>query len=128
MDLAQDNDVVHTLTPDRSEQPFDKAILPRRGRCGRLVPDAHGAHSARDDATSRDPGSGNAEPHPREMPRLFDVPPIPAVGCAVTLIHTRSLRIDQTKTESWSASTSTITPELHVDEIIVEVAKNAGPL
>src|ERR1700704_4256972 len=50
MYLAQHNDVVHTLTPDRSDQPFGKAILPRRGRCGRLVPDAHGARSARDDA------------------------------------------------------------------------------
>src|ERR1700726_2850545 len=36
--------------PDRSDQPFGKAILPRQGRCGRLVPDAHGAQSARDDA------------------------------------------------------------------------------
>src|SRR5271169_1988470 len=50
MHLAQDNDVVDTLTPDRSDQPFGKAILPRRGRCGRLVSDAHGAQSARDDA------------------------------------------------------------------------------
>src|SRR5271156_2571082 len=50
MPLAQDNDVVHTLTPDRSDQPFHKAILPRRGWCGRLVPDAHGAQSTRDDA------------------------------------------------------------------------------
>src|ERR1700683_5759974 len=50
MRLAQDNDVVHTLTPDRSDQPFGKAILPRRGWCGRLVPDAHGAQSACDDA------------------------------------------------------------------------------
>src|SRR5258708_30564590 len=50
MRLAQDNDVVHTFTPDRSDQPFDKAILPRRGWCGRPVPDAHGAQSARDDA------------------------------------------------------------------------------
>src|ERR1700730_141596 len=50
MHLAQDNDVVHTLTPDRSDQPFHKAILQRRGWCGRLVPDAHGAQSARDDA------------------------------------------------------------------------------
>src|SRR5260221_7020736 len=50
MHLAQDNDVVHTLTPDRSDQPFRKAILPRRGWCGGLVPDAHGAQSAGDDA------------------------------------------------------------------------------
>src|SRR6202042_1732152 len=51
MGLAQDNDVVQTLTPDRSDQPFGKAILPRRGRCGRLVPDAHGAQSTCDDGT-----------------------------------------------------------------------------
>ena len=31
MRLAQDNDVVQTLTPDRSDQPFGKAILPGRG-------------------------------------------------------------------------------------------------
>src|ERR1700686_54162 len=50
MHLAQDNDVVHTFTSDRSDQPFGNAILPGRGWCGRLVPDAHGAQSARDDA------------------------------------------------------------------------------
>jgi hypothetical protein len=46
MNLTQDNDVVHTLAPDRSDQPFGKAILPRRGWCGGLVPDAHGAQPA----------------------------------------------------------------------------------
>src|ERR1700694_3078429 len=50
MDLAQDNDVVHALTPDRSDQPFGKAVLPGRGWRGRLVPNAHGAQSACDDA------------------------------------------------------------------------------
>src|SRR3984893_9979153 len=50
MRLAQDNDVVHTSPPDRSDQPFGKAILPSRGWCCRLVPNAHGAQSARDDA------------------------------------------------------------------------------
>src|SRR5260370_42512392 len=50
MHLAQDNDVVHTLAPDRSDQTFDNAILPGRGWCGRLVPDTHGAQSARDNA------------------------------------------------------------------------------
>src|SRR6202140_3158429 len=50
MHLAQDDDVVHTFAPARSDQPFGKAILPGRGWCGRLVPDAHGAQSARDDA------------------------------------------------------------------------------
>src|SRR5258705_881853 len=50
MSLAQDNDVVQALAPDRSDQPFGKAVLPGRGWCGRLVPDADGAQSARDDA------------------------------------------------------------------------------
>src|SRR5258705_2843242 len=49
MHLAQDNDVVYTLTPDRSDQPFGKAVLPGRGWRGRLVPDANGAQSACDD-------------------------------------------------------------------------------
>jgi hypothetical protein len=49
MRLTQNNDVVHAFTPDRSDQPFDKAILPRRGGCSGLVPDAHGTQSARDD-------------------------------------------------------------------------------
>src|SRR3981189_429039 len=50
MHLAQDNDVVYTLTPDRSDQPFGKAVLPGRGWRCRSVPDAHGAQSACDDA------------------------------------------------------------------------------
>jgi hypothetical protein len=37
------------LAPDRSDQPFGKAILPGRGWSSRLVPDAHGAQSACDD-------------------------------------------------------------------------------
>ena len=49
MRLAQDDEMVHTLAPDRSDQRFGKAILPRRGWCSRLVPDAHGAQSACDD-------------------------------------------------------------------------------
>src|SRR3984893_17382034 len=50
MCLARDNDVVHTFTPDRSDQPFDEAILPGRGRCDRPVPNAHGTQSTRDNA------------------------------------------------------------------------------
>src|SRR6478672_1967794 len=49
MSLTRDNDVVQTLAPDRSYQPFGKAILPRRGRCNRLVSNAHGSQSACDD-------------------------------------------------------------------------------
>src|ERR1700730_3558301 len=51
MRLAQDNDVVHTFTPDRSDQPFGKSILPGRRWCNGPIPDAHGAQSAHDDAT-----------------------------------------------------------------------------
>src|ERR1700738_3552661 len=50
MRLAQDNHMIAALAPDRSDQPFGKAILQRRAWCDRFVPDAHGAQSARDDA------------------------------------------------------------------------------
>ncbi len=50
MQLAEHDNVVKTFPPDRSDQPFGKSILPGRGWCGRLVPDAHGAQSACDDA------------------------------------------------------------------------------
>src|SRR5260221_8487473 len=74
MRLAQDNDVVQTLTPDRSDQPFGKAILPGRGWCGRLVPDAHGAQTAGDDAAIdtipiADGGGGSLIP--RKRPRYL---------------------------------------------------------
>src|ERR1700726_5005744 len=50
MRFAQDDEMVNTLAPDRSDQPFGKAILTRRSWCGRPVPNAPGAQSARDDA------------------------------------------------------------------------------
>jgi hypothetical protein len=34
--LAQGNDVVQTLAPKRSDQPFGKAILPRRSEAGAI--------------------------------------------------------------------------------------------
>jgi hypothetical protein len=37
MHLAQDNDMVHTFTPGRSDQPLGKTILPGRGQCSRLA-------------------------------------------------------------------------------------------
>ncbi len=42
--------MIDALAPDRSDQPFGKAILPRRGWRSRPVPDAHGAKSACDNA------------------------------------------------------------------------------
>src|SRR6202048_1329977 len=50
MRLTKNDDMIQALAADRTDQPFGKAILPRRGWCDRLVPDAHGAQSARDDA------------------------------------------------------------------------------
>jgi hypothetical protein len=38
--LAQDDNMIQALTPDRSDQPFSNPILPRRGQCNRLVADA----------------------------------------------------------------------------------------
>src|ERR1700737_1621711 len=59
MFLAQNNDVVQTLAPDRSDQPFGKAVLPRRGQCNWLISDTHGTQSARDDsAVDSIPSSG----------------------------------------------------------------------
>src|SRR6202008_1593724 len=49
MFLAQNDDMVQTLAPDRSDQPFGKAVLPGGGRCNRLVADTHGTQSACDD-------------------------------------------------------------------------------
>ena len=63
MRLAQDDKMVHALAPDRSDQPFGKAILSRRRRCNGLVPDAHGANSARDD------GAVDSIPIPNEVLR-----------------------------------------------------------
>src|SRR5258708_12926659 len=98
MHLAQDNDVVHTFTPDRSDQPFGKAILPRRGWCGRLVPDAHGAQSARDDAAI-DPVAIADEVVRNLIPRKR----LRYLTCnrfAVTLIQMRSLRSNRTMTKA----------------------------
>lgn len=37
MSLTQNNEVVHALAPDRSDQPFGASILPRRKTCQGLV-------------------------------------------------------------------------------------------
>src|SRR6266566_6533267 len=50
MRLTKNEDMIQALTPDRSDQSFGKAVLPGRGWRGRLVPDAHGAQSACNDA------------------------------------------------------------------------------
>ena len=39
--LAKDHDVIQTLSTDRAGQPLRMAILPRRSRRNRVIPDAH---------------------------------------------------------------------------------------
>jgi hypothetical protein len=43
--------MIHTLTPDRFDQPFRKTVLPGRDWGNWLISDAHGAKSARDNGT-----------------------------------------------------------------------------
>src|SRR5262249_13642549 len=49
MSFAPDDEMIETLAPDRSDQPFSEAILPRRTWCDGLVPYAHGMQTAGDD-------------------------------------------------------------------------------
>jgi hypothetical protein len=81
MRLAQDNDVVHTFTPERAVQPFSKAILPRRGWRNGLIADAHGTQSACDDGAA-DPIAVTDHVAWRFIPRecLCDLAPSPFRG------------------------------------------------
>src|SRR5450756_2724593 len=49
MRLTENDDMIQALAADRPDQPFGKAILPRRGWCNWLVPNAHSAQSTCDD-------------------------------------------------------------------------------
>jgi hypothetical protein len=102
MRLAQDDEMVHALAPDRSDQPFGKAIRPRRGRCGRLVPHAHGAQSACDDGAVDPIPIANEVLRgiiPRKCFRYLTRNPF-GLGFVVTLIQTRSLRSSRTMTKA----------------------------
>src|ERR1700757_3961002 len=102
MRLAEDNDVVQTLTPDRSDQPFGKPVLPGRGRCNRFVPDAHGTQSACDDRTVDAitvPDHVARSLVPGECLRDLSRDPIGGWIC-MTLIQTRSLRPSRTMTKA----------------------------
>ena len=49
MSLAQDDEVIEALAPNRSDRPFSEAILPRCQGRYRFVPDAHSTNSAQGD-------------------------------------------------------------------------------
>jgi hypothetical protein len=83
MHLAQDNDVVHTLTPDRSDQPFGKAILPGRGWCG----SARSGRQRFEDVC--DPGSGVGFATAQRTPASSDK----SVGSCLFPLRTASLPI-----------------------------------
>src|SRR5260370_14515400 len=54
--FTHDHNMVEALPPDRSDKPFDIAILPRRAGCGRIVTDPHSYQSAMNDCPVR-PGA-----------------------------------------------------------------------
>src|ERR1019366_787018 len=49
MRLTKNDYMIQALAADRPDQPFGKAILPRRGWRGRFVSNAHSAQSTCDD-------------------------------------------------------------------------------
>jgi hypothetical protein len=91
MGLAQDQDMVEALSPDRADEPFNGSVLPGRARRSWSVPDAHGSKTSRYHIAIRSISV------PNEVLRCL----IPeeglviwraiqsAVGLAVTLIQTR---------------------------------------
>jgi len=48
MSLLRRHDMVETLASDRSDQPFNMPVLPRRAWRDRPISDAHGSHPAGD--------------------------------------------------------------------------------
>ena len=46
MRLAEHDEVVERFATDRSDEPLDVAVLPRRAWCGRVISDPHGTNAA----------------------------------------------------------------------------------
>src|ERR1700721_2170617 len=112
MSLTQNDDMIQALGADPPDQPFGKAVLPRRSRCGRLVPDAHGAQSARDNAAI-DPVAIADEVMRSLIPRkclryLTGNPCCRRVGCDVDPDEVSAVEpdddegIEQVETDSWN--------------------------
>ena len=45
MPLAEDNDMVKAIPPDRTDEPLRMSVLPWRSWCDRPVPNAHRANA-----------------------------------------------------------------------------------
>ena len=44
--LAEHDKVVERFATNRSDEPFDVAVLPRRARCRKVISDSHGTNAA----------------------------------------------------------------------------------
>jgi hypothetical protein len=85
MPLAEHDNVVKTLPPDRTDRPFTISVLPRRSRRGWPIPNTHRPKAADEDVTVDGVAVTN------DVSRCY-VPTIgceihSAVGCAVTPSH-----------------------------------------
>jgi hypothetical protein len=101
MRLAQNDDVIQTLTSDRSDNPFGKAILPGRRWCNWLVSDAHGAKSACDNGgvdPSAVPDHITRSSIPRKCHGDLAWNPLPyRVGCNVDPYEISAMKPDDDK-------------------------------
>src|SRR5947207_14706440 len=89
MPLAENDNVVKTLPPDRTERPFTISVLPRRSRRGWPIPNAHRPKAADEDVTVDGVAVTN-DVSRRYFPTigLGELREIhSAVGCAVTASH-----------------------------------------
>src|SRR5258708_4061427 len=44
--LVEHDEMIETFAPNRFDEPLDEAVLPRRARCGRVIPDPHCTNAA----------------------------------------------------------------------------------
>ena len=100
--LAEDYDMIGAFAPDRSDQPFSKAILPRCACCDGLVTNAHGAQLPRDDiAVDAVPIANQVARSiiPGERRRYLTRNPFCRRMCC-DMIQTTSLRFNRTMTKA----------------------------
>src|SRR6476660_7244787 len=72
MRLAKDDDVVQAFAANGPDQSFGKAVLPRRARSDRFIPECPlrgGAVARRNRRRGLDRGSGTSALTPKETPR-----------------------------------------------------------
>src|SRR5262245_1613897 len=100
--FPEHDQMVDALPPDRANQPFRKAILPRRAGRDGLVANAHCAQAVGDNRAVN--GAAVADQVAwRLAPGKASVISCAihsAVGCAVTLIQTSSRRASRTMTRA----------------------------